>query len=107
MTANKFYARGVLTKAGGMNLPHDPHDEERIQYWMEAARRGDVIPPMLVDGTWNNGNVLDGVHRHEATDRTADQMARVENVIAIQGIDAARFFAALIIGRTRDENTHD
>jgi hypothetical protein len=51
----------------GCNPIHPVHSWALVRRLIRALRRGESIPPVLLDG-WRNGNMLTGTHRCAAND---------------------------------------
>lgn len=52
----------------GCNPIHEVRNWAYVRKLIRAARRGDEINPILIDGTIGNGNLLAGTHRAAAND---------------------------------------
>jgi len=52
----------------GCNPIHPVIDWSYVRKLVRAARRGEVINPILIDGSIGNGNLLAGTHRAAAND---------------------------------------
>ncbi len=50
------------------NPIHEVRDWCYVRRLVRAARRGEVIPPVLIDGRIGGGNMLTGTHRAAAND---------------------------------------
>jgi hypothetical protein len=56
------------THWSGCNPQHQVRDWQKVRSLIRAAMRGDNIPPILIDGSLGNGNLLTGTHRAAAND---------------------------------------
>lgn len=52
----------------GCNPIHEVKDWLKVRNLIRAARRGDAIPPIVIDGQIGGGNMLNGTHRAAAND---------------------------------------
>ena len=52
----------------GYNPIHEVHSWLKVRNILRAVKRGETIPPYLVDGEYGNGNLLSGTHRAAAND---------------------------------------
>ena len=52
----------------GCNPIHEVRDWRYVRSLIRAARKGDKINPILIEGSIGNGNLLAGTHRAAAND---------------------------------------
>jgi hypothetical protein len=52
----------------GCNPIHEVIDWAKVRRLIRAVRAGEYIPPVLIDGSIGNGNLLNGTHRAAAND---------------------------------------
>lgn len=70
-----YYPTGQI----GANALHQVHDWAYVRRIMRAVIKGEVIPPILIDGEPNNCNMLTGTHRAAANDLLA-KLGRDERI---------------------------
>ena len=56
------------TRHHGCNPIHPVTSWSKVRGLIRAARRGDIIPPIIIEGLLGNGNMLSGTHRSAAND---------------------------------------
>lgn len=52
----------------GCNPIHEVRDWSKVRKLIRDARRGDVIPPIVIDGPLHSGSLITGTHRAAAND---------------------------------------
>lgn len=61
---NRYYPTYYL----GCNPIHEVNDWCKVRRLIRAARRGDKIPPIVIDGPRKSGSMVTGTHRAAAND---------------------------------------
>jgi hypothetical protein len=71
----------------GCNTIHPVMDWSYVRKFIRAAKKGDNIPPILIEGSSGNGNLLAGTHRAAANDIMAMLDFDEDIMIPIVSID--------------------
>lgn len=82
----KYYPTYYL----GCNPIHEVKDWCKVRRLIRAARCGDKITPILIDGEVGNGNLLAGTHRAAANDimvMLGDDENHLIDVVSIDDLD--------------------